>query len=80
MQGGEEVSENWSGENRPKIFGLQYGPRSKVVCHQVCGISRFSLLPAQHEFGQRQYERLQQSGISLNLRTGPTGHATVFNQ
>ena len=22
----------------------------------------------------------QQSGISLNLRTGPTGHATLFNQ
>ena len=21
-----------------------------------------------------------QSGISLNLRTGPTGHATLFNQ
>ena len=22
----------------------------------------------------------KQSGISLNLRTGPTGHATLFNQ
>ena len=25
-------------------------------------------------------ELVQQSGISLNLRTGPTGHATLFNQ
>ena len=39
MQGGEEEAENWSGRHRPKIFGLQYGPGSKVVCHQVCGSS-----------------------------------------
>ena len=25
-------------------------------------------------------KELNQSGISLNLRTGPTGHATLFNQ
>ena len=25
-------------------------------------------------------QMFQQSGISLNLRTGPTGHATLFNQ
>ena len=37
--GGEEEAENWSGKHRPKIFGLQYGPGSKVVCHQVCGSS-----------------------------------------
>ena len=39
MEGGEEETENWSGKNRPKICGLQYGPGSKVVCHQVCGSS-----------------------------------------
>ena len=25
-------------------------------------------------------QSVEQSGISLNLRTGPTGHATLFNQ
>ena len=28
----------------------------------------------------REKTELQQSGISLNLRTGPTGHAPLFNQ
>ena len=31
--------------------------------------------PSQFQTGNRK-----QSGISLNLRTGPTGHAPVFNQ
>lgn len=39
IQGGEEERENWLGKHRPKIFGLQHGPGSKVVCHQVYGSS-----------------------------------------
>ena len=31
-------------------------------------------------YGTVKPRSMDQSGISLNLRTGPTGHATLFNQ
>ena len=39
LQGGEEEAKNWLGRHRLKIFDLQYGPGSKVECHQGCDSS-----------------------------------------
>ena len=39
-----------------------------------CGMLRIGMP------GGLEITELKQSGISLNLRTGPTGHATLFEQ
>ena len=52
----------------------------------ICIYCRFSFLVSFVSFTSSSFPFcfrtlfLDQSGISLNLRTGPTGHATLFNQ
>ena len=36
-------------------------------------------VPRHIKIGRRTFLKVYQSGISLNLRTGPAGHATLFN-
>ena len=57
--------------------------QGKADDHDMCIRQPFSLIiifQAHLVILLDELQQLLQSGISLNLRTGPTGHTTLFNQ
>ena len=55
----------WAKENKMKM----HPPKTK-----------YSIISTRQKIANSGKQSLDQSGISLTLRTGPTGHATLFNQ
>ena len=61
--------------------GRKYAVYKLSVLPGLCADLIFGLdFQSQHSSVTFHYGGSEQSGIYLNLRTGPTGHATLFNQ